>query len=57
MVFPLFVGFVVFSISDGSRCVVGVVSLLLGEGLVRAFLFVGCIGFVGFGFRVKEPNK
>ena len=49
--------FVVFSISDGSRCVVGVGSLVLWEGLVCEFLFVGCICFVGFGFRAKEPKK
>ena len=57
MVLPLFVGFVVFSIVDEPRCVVGVVSLVLGEGLVRAFLFVACIGFMGFEFGVKEPKK
>lgn len=57
MVLPLVDGFVVFSISDGSRWVVGVVSSVLGEELVYVFLFVDCIGFVGFGFRVRESKK
>lgn len=58
MIIPLLVEFnVVFSISDGSRCVVGLVLLVLVRGFVSVFLFIGCIGFVVFRFRVKEPKK
>ena len=57
LVFPLLVGFVVFSISDGSRCVMGVVSLL-SEGGVGACIFIHRVyGFCGVwvqGERTKE---